>query len=47
MKHVVFATVEVTRQVFFRTPLSYAIVNLKPIVPGREHQYGHGHVVHR
>ncbi|KAF8846166.1 HIT-like protein [Paxillus ammoniavirescens] len=29
-----FSTIEVTRQVFYRTALSYAIVNLKPIVPG-------------
>jgi len=29
-----FSTIEVTRQVFFRSPLSFAIVNLKPIVPG-------------
>jgi len=31
---VLFSTIEVTRQVFYRTSLSYAIVNLKPIVPG-------------
>lgn len=31
-----FSTIEVTRQAFYRSPLSYAIVNLKPIVPGRE-----------
>jgi hypothetical protein len=31
-----FSTIEVTRQVFYRTSLSYAIVNLKPIVPGRK-----------
>lgn len=31
-----FSTIEVSRQVFYRTSLSYAIVNLKPIVPGRE-----------
>jgi bis(5'-adenosyl)-triphosphatase len=30
-----FSTFEVTRQVFHRTALAYAIVNLKPIVPGR------------
>jgi hypothetical protein len=30
-----FTTFEVTRQVFHRTALAYAIVNLKPIVPGR------------
>jgi len=29
-----FSTFEVTRQAFHRTALSYAIVNLKPIVPG-------------
>ncbi|TFK56793.1 diadenosine 5',5'''-P1,P4-tetraphosphate asymmetrical hydrolase [Heliocybe sulcata] len=29
-----FSTIEVTRQAFYRTSLSYAIVNLKPIVPG-------------
>ncbi|OAX44465.1 HIT-like protein [Rhizopogon vinicolor AM-OR11-026] len=29
-----FSTIEVTRQAFYRTALSYAIVNLKPIVPG-------------
>lgn len=31
-----FSTFEVTSQAFYRTALSYAIVNLKPIVPGRE-----------
>jgi hypothetical protein len=30
-----FSTFEVTRQAFHRTALTYAIVNLKPIVPGR------------
>ena len=30
-----FSTFEVTRQTFYRTALTYAIVNLKPIVPGR------------
>jgi hypothetical protein len=30
-----FSTIEVTRQAFYRSSLSYAIVNLKPIVPGR------------
>lgn len=30
-----FSTIEVTKQAFYRSPLSYAIVNLKPIVPGR------------
>jgi len=29
-----FSTFEVTRQAFHRTALAYAIVNLKPIVPG-------------
>jgi bis(5'-adenosyl)-triphosphatase len=33
---VLFSTIDVTRQVFYRTSLSYAIVNLKPIVPGRK-----------
>jgi hypothetical protein len=33
---ILFSTIEVTRQVFYRTSLSYAIVNLKPIVPGRK-----------
>ena len=37
MSKLLFSTIEVTRQVFFRTQLSYAIVNLKPIVPGRKH----------
>ncbi|EGN95150.1 hypothetical protein SERLA73DRAFT_143234 [Serpula lacrymans var. lacrymans S7.3] len=31
---ILFSTIEVTRQVFYRSSLSYAIVNLKPIVPG-------------
>lgn len=30
-----FSTFEITRQAFYRTPLAYAITNLKPIVPGR------------
>lgn len=30
-----FSTIEVTKQAFYRSPLTYAIVNLKPIVPGR------------
>lgn len=34
-----FSTIEVTRQAFYRTSLAYAIVNLKPIVPGRK-QFG-------
>ncbi|KAI0053410.1 HIT-like protein [Auriscalpium vulgare] len=29
-----FSTIEVTRQAFHRTALSFAIVNLKPLVPG-------------
>ena len=36
MKSILSSTVEVTRQVFYKTSLSYAVVNLKPIVPGRE-----------
>ncbi|KAK0447717.1 diadenosine 5',5'''-P1,P4-tetraphosphate asymmetrical hydrolase [Armillaria borealis] len=31
-----FSTIEVTRQAFYRSSLSFAIVNLKPIVPGHE-----------
>ena len=31
-----FSTMEVTKQAFYQTALSYAVVNLKPIVPGRE-----------
>jgi hypothetical protein len=31
-----FSTFEVTTQAFYRASLSYAIVNLKPIVPGRK-----------
>ncbi|EDR15877.1 uncharacterized protein LACBIDRAFT_301288 [Laccaria bicolor S238N-H82] len=31
-----FSTIEVTSQAFYRSSLSYAIVNLKPIVPGRK-----------
>jgi hypothetical protein len=34
-KPLFFSTFEVTRQAFHRTALAYAIVNLKPIVPGR------------
>jgi len=30
-----FSTFEVSRQAFYRSSFSYAIVNLKPIVPGR------------
>ena len=29
-----FSTFPVTRQVFYRTTLSFAIVNLKPLLPG-------------
>lgn len=31
-----FSTFEVTTQSFYRSALSYAIVNLKPVVPGRK-----------
>lgn len=31
-----FSTIEVTAQAFYRTSVTYAIVNLKPIVPGRK-----------
>ncbi|KAF5315865.1 hypothetical protein D9611_004944 [Ephemerocybe angulata] len=34
MAPLLFSTIEVTAQAFYRTSLSYAIVNLKPIVPG-------------
>ncbi|KAJ6551711.1 diadenosine hydrolase [Mycena capillaripes] len=34
MPSLFFSTIEVTRQAFYRSSLSYAIVNLKPIVPG-------------
>ncbi|KIY46944.1 diadenosine 5',5'''-P1,P4-tetraphosphate asymmetrical hydrolase [Fistulina hepatica ATCC 64428] len=34
MASIFFSSIDVTRQVFFKTPLTYAIVNLKPIVPG-------------
>ncbi|KAI0785497.1 HIT-like protein [Irpex lacteus] len=34
MSKVLFSTIEVTRQAFYRTSLTAAIVNLKPIVPG-------------
>ncbi|CCL98098.1 uncharacterized protein FIBRA_00092 [Fibroporia radiculosa] len=34
MTSLFFSTVEVTKQVFYRTRLTYAIVNLKPLVPG-------------
>lgn len=35
MTPLLFSTFEVTTQAFYRASLSYAIVNLKPIVPGR------------
>ncbi|KAL7419678.1 Dinucleoside triphosphate hydrolase [Cryptotrichosporon argae] len=34
MTRVLFSTFDVARQVFFRSPLSLAIVNLKPLLPG-------------
>ncbi|KAG9007808.1 hypothetical protein FRB94_001708 [Tulasnella sp. JGI-2019a] len=34
MAQLFFSKFDVTRQVFFRTALSYGVVNLKPIVPG-------------
>ncbi|KIK07365.1 hypothetical protein K443DRAFT_673619 [Laccaria amethystina LaAM-08-1] len=34
MSALLFSTIEVTGQAFYRSSLSYAIVNLKPIVPG-------------
>ncbi|KAF4612000.1 hypothetical protein D9613_004148 [Agrocybe pediades] len=34
MTPLLFSTFEVTTQAFYRSTLSYAIVNLKPIVPG-------------
>jgi len=36
MSALLFSTIEVTGQAFYRSSLSYAIVNLKPIVPGRK-----------
>lgn len=35
MGPLLFSTIEVSRQAFYRTSLCAAIVNLKPIVPGR------------
>ena len=35
MPPLLFSTIEVSKQAFHRTALSAAIVNLKPIVPGR------------
>ncbi|EIN13858.1 diadenosine tetraphosphate asymmetrical hydrolase [Punctularia strigosozonata HHB-11173 SS5] len=34
MSAILFSTIDVSRQVFYRSSLSYACVNLKPIVPG-------------
>ncbi|KAH9950973.1 diadenosine 5',5'''-P1,P4-tetraphosphate asymmetrical hydrolase [Amylocystis lapponica] len=34
MSSLFFSTIEVTRQAFYRTALTCAIVNLKPLVPG-------------
>ncbi|CDK29354.1 unnamed protein product [Kuraishia capsulata CBS 1993] len=31
---ILFSTFSVTSQVFYRTKFTYAVVNLKPIVPG-------------
>ena len=36
MSNLLFSTIDVTRQAFYRTSLTCAIVNLKPIVPGRK-----------
>lgn len=36
MTPLLFSTFEVTTQTFYRASLSFAIVNLKPIVPGRK-----------
>jgi hypothetical protein len=35
MASVLFSTIEVTTQVFYRTSFAAALVNLKPLVPGR------------
>lgn len=40
-----FSSIEITRQVFHRTSLAYAIVNLKPIVPGRTSASPSGHSI--
>lgn len=37
MSRFLFSTIDVTRQVFFHTSQSFAIVNLKPILPGRKY----------
>ena len=36
MTPLLFSSFEVTTQAFYRASLSFAIVNLKPIVPGRK-----------
>jgi len=41
-----FSTIEVTKQAFYRSSLSFAIVNLKPIVPGRASS-AINHLVHK
>lgn len=35
MSKLLFSSIEVTRQAFYRSAQAFAIVNLKPIVPGR------------
>ena len=35
MSRFFFSSIEVTRQVFYKSAQSFALVNLKPIVPGR------------
>ena len=41
MTPLLFSTFEVTTQAFYRASLSSAIVNLKPIVPGRKNFLNH------
>lgn len=36
MTPLLFSTFEVTTQAFYRASFSFAVVNLKPIVPGRK-----------
>lgn len=36
MSKLLFSNINVARQVFYQSSLSFAIVNLKPLVPGRE-----------
>lgn len=36
MSKILFSTINVTNQVFYRTSLAAAFVNLKPLVPGRK-----------